>query len=158
VNGIDRLTAAAIEAAVERIIPSDDGRAGAREAGTAAYVLAQVVAAGADALAAFAAAAADLDTAAGRRRPGTAFADLGPAEQDAILRELETADPTFFLGLVESAMEGFYGDPRHGGNRGAASWDLIGFPGPTGGTGYRSPLGWYDAHEPVLPGLEDAPS
>jgi hypothetical protein len=85
-------------------------------------------------------------------QPGRAFAALEPAEQDAVLASLEQAKSPAFHWLLETTMEGFYADPRHGGNRNGVSWQLIGFPGPTGGKGYEPPYGWYDANEPNLPG------
>jgi gluconate 2-dehydrogenase gamma chain len=142
----------AIRAAVERIIPSDDGLPGAREAGTADFVLDEA-AGDAHRLAALADLAAVLDQAAAAT-PGRSFAGLEPAAQDEVLAGLDRSGSAGFRWLVETTMEGFYADPRHGGNRGAVSWKLIGFPGPTGGTGYAPPYGWYDAHEPTLPGLE----
>jgi gluconate 2-dehydrogenase gamma chain len=36
----------------------------------------------------------------------------------------------FFGLLVDHTMQGFYGDPRHGGNRGHAGWKLVGLAYP----------------------------
>jgi gluconate 2-dehydrogenase gamma chain len=36
----------------------------------------------------------------------------------------------FFSMLVDHTMQGFYGDPRHGGNRGRASWKMVGLSYP----------------------------
>jgi gluconate 2-dehydrogenase gamma chain len=36
----------------------------------------------------------------------------------------------FFRTLREHAMMGFYGDPRHGGNRDRVSWRMLGVPDP----------------------------
>lgn len=153
---------AAIDAALARIIPSDDGP-GAREAGTIGYVLARS--------AAVPAIRRDLAELAGRldelaRTPGVtsaagaaqdaAFATLEPASADAILARLDAVGDPGFGRLVTLAMEGFYGDPRHGGNRDGLSWAMLGFPGPTGGRGYEPPLGWYDAHVPRDPADEPA--
>jgi gluconate 2-dehydrogenase gamma chain len=89
--------------------------------------------------------AAALNADAARLRAGARFADLDDSQQDELLARLdERADP-FFRRLVLDTLEGFYGDPRHGGNDDAVSWRMIGFPGPTGGRGYEPPLGWYDA-------------
>jgi gluconate 2-dehydrogenase gamma chain len=126
---------------------------GAREAGTTDFVLGEAELGGASGVDALVARAAVLDSAAAAAWPGQAFATLDAASQDAVLAGLEHAGSPAFAWLVEIAMEGFYGDPRHGGNRGGVSWELIGFPGPTGGRGYAPPYGWYDAHEPNLPGL-----
>jgi gluconate 2-dehydrogenase gamma chain len=147
---------ATIAAAVERIIPSDDGLPGAREAGTIRFVVDEAAGRGAVGLTALAARAAVLDQAASTAhpgRPGITFAALTAEQQDAVLLDLEAEGSRALAWLVETTREGFYGDPRHGGNQAAVSWELIGFPGPTGGTGYAPPFGWYDANEPNLPGL-----
>ena len=35
----------------------------------------------------------------------------------------------FFELMLQNTMEGFFADPLYGGNRGMASWKMIGFPG-----------------------------
>jgi gluconate 2-dehydrogenase gamma chain len=60
------------------------------------------------------------------------FADLSPEAQLAELRRFER-DPElagFFDLLVTHTMQGFYGDPRHGGNFEHASWKMLGAPYP----------------------------
>jgi len=42
----------------------------------------------------------------------------------------QTSFTRFFGLLVDHTMQGFYGDPRHGGNRDAASWKMLGVPYP----------------------------
>src|SRR5689334_13625534 len=52
------------------------------------------------------------------------FANLGRDEQISLLHKVEQ-DPKarpFFNLVVTHAMQGFYGNPRHGGNREFASW------------------------------------
>jgi gluconate 2-dehydrogenase gamma chain len=45
--------------------------------------------------------------------------------------EWQTISSTeFFSMLVDHTMQGFYGDPRHGGNRDRASWKMVGLPYP----------------------------
>jgi gluconate 2-dehydrogenase gamma chain len=44
--------------------------------------------------------------------------------------EIETKDAEFFNLIRAHAMQGFYGDPRHGGNRDEASWKMLGIPCP----------------------------
>lgn len=136
--------AATIRAAVARIVPSDDGP-GAREAGTAGYVLRRATATASlrDGYVRLAARLDALATAAA----GRPFAELEPEARDRALAAAEADGDLAFRRLVIDTMEGFYGDPRHGGNAGAISWARIGFPGPTGGSGYEPPLGWYDEHE-----------
>jgi gluconate 2-dehydrogenase gamma chain len=63
---------------------------------------------------------------------GPAFADLSAASQLKALRSIErnpAARPFFDL-LVAHTMQGFYGDPRHGGNRERASWKMLGVASP----------------------------
>ena len=37
---------------------------------------------------------------------------------------------TFFHRIRQLTLEGMFGDPWYGGNRGFAGWDLIRYPGP----------------------------
>jgi gluconate 2-dehydrogenase gamma chain len=68
---------------------------------------------------------------------GKAFIDLTPAQQDELLAKLESnqapgntwkqiSASEFFNRLVEHTIQGFYGGPRHGGNRDAVSWLMLG--------------------------------
>jgi gluconate 2-dehydrogenase gamma chain len=72
-------------------------------------------------------------------RFGQRFAALAPAQQDEILTQIEAgrtdakvwqpaAANAFFDLVRDHAMQGFYGDPRHGGNREYASWRMLGVP------------------------------
>jgi gluconate 2-dehydrogenase gamma chain len=63
---------------------------------------------------------------------GRAFADLPAASQLEMLGRLERDPGTkpFFDLLVAHTMQGFYGDPRHGGNRDRASWMMLGVASP----------------------------
>lgn len=63
---------------------------------------------------------------------GKNFADLPSGSQVDLLKRIER-DPDqkpFFSLLIEHSMQGFYGDPRHGGNRDRASWKMLGVPYP----------------------------
>ncbi|GGB14167.1 hypothetical protein GCM10011324_25370 [Allosediminivita pacifica] len=65
------------------------------------------------------------------------FTELEPEEQDRLLMglsegedELEHTDAkTFFDTLWQNTLEGYFGDPVHGGNRDMEAWKMIGFPG-----------------------------
>jgi gluconate 2-dehydrogenase gamma chain len=63
------------------------------------------------------------------------FASLASDQQLSILQTLEsetgagTEGQRFFSIVLQHTMEGYYGDPEHGGNRGNASWKMIGFEG-----------------------------
>lgn len=67
------------------------------------------------------------------------FVALSAEQQDQILAALEQGqvpvevwNPAqarqFFDLIVSHTMQGFYGDPRHGGNREAVSWRMLGIP------------------------------
>jgi gluconate 2-dehydrogenase gamma chain len=68
---------------------------------------------------------------------GKDFAQLAAADRIAALQAFENGAPDFaefssrdfFEALLALAMEGFFADPIHGGNRGCAAWKMIGYPG-----------------------------
>ncbi|MGO8790575.1 MAG: gluconate 2-dehydrogenase subunit 3 family protein [Terriglobia bacterium] len=135
--------AAEIEAAANRIIPSDD-TPGAREAGVIYFID--------RALGTFAAANRDdyakgLPVLQAKTRelfPDTQkFSQATPDQQDAILKALEK-QPIFELILAHTVM-GFLADPARGGNRGAVGWKLIGFDDSPA---FASPFGYYDRDYP----------
>ena len=47
-----------------------------------------------------------------------------------MLREVEQKAKAFFDLVLAHTMQGFYGDPRHGGNREAVSWKMLALPFP----------------------------
>jgi gluconate 2-dehydrogenase gamma chain len=59
---------------------------------------------------------------------GKPFADLDAPRQTALLQSLDGALKRFFTTVVAHTMQGYYGDPRHGGNRDAVSWRMLGVP------------------------------
>lgn len=72
---------------------------------------------------------------------GGDFAALANARQNEILKAIDKARipgamwdgrdaKRFFEMVIHHTMQGFYGDPRHGGNRHAASWRMLGVPYP----------------------------
>lgn len=73
-----------------------------------------------------------------RAHGGPGFAGLAPSAREEMLALMEQgqADRAYFPDGGKSAfelvlahtMQGFYGNPRHGGNRGYASWKMIGVP------------------------------
>lgn len=93
---------------------------------------------------------------------GREFVGLDSAQQDELLHKLESnqapgaawsrvAAGDFFNRVVEHTMEGFYGGPRHGGNREAVSWRMLGLPTPP--VRSRRPLSavWAAAPAPQAP-------
>ncbi len=63
-----------------------------------------------------------------RQRRNRRFAELKFDEQTAVLESLEGELKRFFDLVIEHTMQGFYGDPRHGGNRDYVSWRMLGVP------------------------------
>jgi gluconate 2-dehydrogenase gamma chain len=72
---------------------------------------------------------------------GTRFHELTPEKQLALLEKLEKGEApgevwkrrsskAFFALVVDHTMQGFYGDPRHGGNRDGVSWKMLDLPYP----------------------------
>lgn len=83
---------------------------------------------------------ADLGARATRRKRGASFSALTPAQQDAILGDIEKGE--FFQGVRYLTMVGMFADPRYGGNQGGVGWKILGFEHrPT----YSPPFGYYDA-------------
>lgn len=108
-----------LEAMLAHIIPSDDAP-GAREAGVIRYIDRQLTRKFRDQQKLY------------RNGIGALlnFADLPPGEQLEELRKVEADKQRkpFFDAVVTHAMQGFYGNPRHGGNREFASWRMLGIP------------------------------
>jgi gluconate 2-dehydrogenase gamma chain len=74
---------------------------------------------------------------AARRLHGKPYAELEPARRDAMIGLLEknTLDigpvpaQLLFGQLLQNTHEGYFCDPKHGGNKDMAAWRMIGFPG-----------------------------
>jgi gluconate 2-dehydrogenase gamma chain len=61
-------------------------------------------------------------------KSGKDFASLDPQMQTAVLQGLAGGEKRFFNTVIAHTMQGYYGDPRHGGNRDAVSWRMLGVP------------------------------
>ena len=80
---------------------------------------------------------AELETYAKSSQGGKTFAQLDAAQQDQMLKGLESGNikfenissKTFFGFLLQNTKEGYLSDPMHGGNKDASAWKMIGFPG-----------------------------
>ena len=72
-----------------------------------------------------------------RAEQGKGVAELSAAERDALLTRMEKQpfdlsglpSSAFFELLLNNTIEGYFSDPLYGGNRGAATWKQIGYPG-----------------------------
>lgn len=69
---------------------------------------------------------------------GRPLRELDAGQRDALLTRMETQpfdlgglpSTVFFDVLLGNTVEGYFADPMYGGNRGAAAWKQVGFPGP----------------------------
>jgi len=128
--------AAALEAFVARLIPSDANGPGALEAGAARYIDGALGNALAAQRPVYAAGLAALDAYA-RSRGGASFAALSPQLQDELIGDLEKnlapgfmpSSSAFFELVLGHTLEGTFGDPHYGGNQDFVGWELIGYPG-----------------------------
>jgi gluconate 2-dehydrogenase gamma chain len=126
-----------LAAACDRIVPPDD-YPGAADAGVVEFIDRQLATRERDRLETWQRGVRGLDATA-RQKKGKPFALLTLEEQVAVLEDVEAGqvpaaaweglDPQAFFGrLVRYTMMGFYGDPRHGGNREHVSWRMLGVP------------------------------
>lgn len=68
---------------------------------------------------------------------GKKFADLGTAKQEALLKDMEggkvklddISSKLFFSNLLNETRNGYFADPKHGGNKNMGAWKMIGYPG-----------------------------
>ncbi len=113
-----------LEAMCEKIIPADQDP-GAKWAGVVNYIDRQLSGFYREHRQDYRAGIAEAD-----RRAGGSFARAAPAAQLEIMKSLEDDNSTkvFFALLVSHTMQGFYGNPRHGGNRDYCSWRMLGVP------------------------------
>lgn len=126
-------------AVCERIMPSDD-TPGAREAGVIYFIDKSLQTFNKDALPFARAGLKDLNKRAAKRKAGMRFSQLGPAEQDALLKEIENTE--FFGGARFLTMVGMFANPSWGGNRDNVGWKLLGFEPHAA---HKPPFGYYDA-------------
>ena len=128
--------AAALDAFVSRLIPSDELGPGAREAKAARYIDRALGGALASSREAYRIGLAAIDAHAMRVK-GARLAALPPRDQDEILTDAErnavpgiTPNSSAFFTLVRThTLQGTFGDPYYGGNVNFAGWDLLGYPG-----------------------------
>jgi gluconate 2-dehydrogenase gamma chain len=130
-SGWETLTdadAATLKAICDQIIPADEFPS-ASEAGVLTYIDRQLTRHYRRHREAY---ATGLDQAnrISRERFGAAIESLSPQQQLAAVTELDAQNPKFFELVREHTLEGFYGSPRHGGNRDAVSWRMLGLDEP----------------------------
>jgi len=64
------------------------------------------------------------------KRFGLPLADASPNQQLEVVGAAEKNERKFFELVRNHTMEGYYGSPRHGGNRDAVSWRMVGLSEP----------------------------
>jgi gluconate 2-dehydrogenase gamma chain len=128
-----------LAAACDQIIPTDEDP-GAAWAGVVNYIDRQLCGTIRDLRGAYRDGIASMNKST-RLLYGSDFAVLPNAKQVEFLTKMEqgqapseawqkTSSSDFFGLLVDHTMQGFYGDPRHGGNRGGAAWKMVGLAYP----------------------------
>jgi len=148
---LTRLEYETLDAICSRLIPSDETGPGAREAKAARYIDWGLSGAlnspaagargrgGAAAPASatvreqYAAALAAVEAHAVATK-GSSFAKLAPADQDAIVTQLQNSQvpdaPTGFFNTIRThTIQGTFSDPFYGGNYNGIGWDIIKYPG-----------------------------
>jgi gluconate 2-dehydrogenase gamma chain len=65
-----------------------------------------------------------------RKRFGKALGELAVGDQLAVVTDLEREHHVFFEMVRNHTLEGYYGSPRHGGNRDETSWKMLGLGDP----------------------------
>jgi len=130
-----------ISAVAARILPSVDGRPGAREAGVIYFIDRSLATFNGSQKTLYADGAKDLDARSAAKWSGThSFAALASAQQDELLHEIERTP--FFNAVRFDTIAGMFALPNWGGNRGFAGWRLLGM---THQARYDPPFGYYDA-------------
>lgn len=117
-----------VEAICAQVIPADQD-AGAREAGVVNYIDIQLSKHFRKHRQLYRSGIAAVD-AASRERFGQVFADLPGDKQQEVLKGIEKSAAPFFDLIVAHTRQGFYGDPRHGGNRNMVGWKMLGLVYP----------------------------
>jgi len=128
-----------VEAICGQLIPADRDP-GAREAGVVNYIDLQLTRPFKRFQPVYRRGIASLD-AVSRLKFGKRFAVLSSGQQVAALADAERNSQEFFELILAHCRQGFYGDPRHGGNRNMASWKMLRLPYPPlrGRTHYDQP-------------------
>jgi hypothetical protein len=135
--------AAEIDAAVSRIIPTDD-TPGAREAGVIYFIDRALGTFATHSRGDYEKGLSVLQAKTHELFPNTEkFSQATSDQQDTVLKALEE-QPIFELILRHTIM-GFLADPARGGNRGAVGWKLIGFDDSPA---FAPPFGYYDRDYP----------
>ena len=117
-----------VKAIVSRLIPADENGPGALEARVDRYIDRALSGALKSSRASYSTGLAAVNAQA-QSLKGMSFSRLSPADQDAVLTNIEQTNNAFF-GLIRThTIQGMFSDPFYGGNANFVGWDLIGYPG-----------------------------
>lgn len=125
-----------LEAIAGRILPSDDGTPGAREANVIGFLERAFTTYHAARLPLIRGGLADLT-----KRASGSFASLPATRQDELLKQVEQTE--FFQIVRAFTLCGMFADPSWGGNREKAGWKLLGFDDRAI---WQPPFGFYDGN------------
>lgn len=117
-----------LAAICDQIVPADDFPS-ASQAGVVSYIDRQLMRAYRRHRHAYRHGLDDAEMAS-RKRFGKELKNLTPQQQLDLVSEIEKQNRSFFELVRNHTMEGYYGSPRHGGNRDAVSWRMLGLPEP----------------------------
>jgi gluconate 2-dehydrogenase gamma chain len=117
-----------VDAICEQLIPAD-GDPGAHDAGVVNFIDIQLATHLRRHRRAYREGIAKLD-ATSRARFGRRFTDLSSDQATELLSDLDQNADAFFELILTHTRQGFYGDPRHGGNRDRVSWKMLRLPFP----------------------------
>jgi gluconate 2-dehydrogenase gamma chain len=130
-----------LSALMSRILPSVDGRPGAREAGAPYFVDRALATFNAAQRPLYIEGIAGLNRLAQAKLAGAAgFAALSPTQQDEVIRDIE-ATPFFQAARVDTIF-GTFALPSWGGNRDYMGWHMLGLEHQMS---FQAPFGYYDA-------------
>jgi gluconate 2-dehydrogenase gamma chain len=136
---LDSTTAAEIEAIAETIIPAN-GTPGAREAGVIWFIDRALAGYDEDKQAVYRQGLAEMQDKRAELFPGSrTIAGLTPAQRTTLLKAVEQTE--FFRLVRRHAILGFFGHPKHGGNRDFAGYKLLGIEHSMR---FEPPFGYYD--------------
>lgn len=131
----------AVDALTARIIPSVDGRPGAREAGVVYFIDQALATFNASQKKLYMNGLKDLNRRAVQaRKDSMGFTGLTRAEQDKLIQSIETTP--FFESVRFHTIVGTFSLPTRGGNRDFAGWHMLGIEHQMA---FQPPFGFYDA-------------
>lgn len=138
-RSLDPVLKETLRSVLDRLLPADEFGPGAVDAGVLDFIDSELRGRLSFNAPAYAAGLRALDEFAVRTR-GTGFTGLPATDQDAVLKDIESAASAdhvdralrdWFRLVLDDCLDGYLSDPVHGGNRDAAGWKVVGYPGPS---------------------------